>query len=52
MIIYEKPFFEGNHIELDTELAALAKEGNQEKGSQMKKLLLTSIGSMKVTGGM
>nr|XP_056712655.1 beta/gamma crystallin domain-containing protein 1 [Euleptes europaea] len=51
VIIYEKPFFEGNHIELDTELAALPKEGNQEEGSQMNKLLLKSVGSMKVTGG-
>ncbi|XP_048349461.1 beta/gamma crystallin domain-containing protein 1 isoform X2 [Sphaerodactylus townsendi] len=50
VIVYEKPFFEGNHIELDTELAALPKEENQE-GSQMKKLPLTSVGSMKVTGG-
>lgn len=52
VIVYEKPFFEGNHIELDTELAALPKEGDQEEGSQTKKLLPTSVGSMKVTGGM
>ncbi|XP_015278908.1 PREDICTED: absent in melanoma 1 protein-like, partial [Gekko japonicus] len=51
VIVYEKPFFEGNHIELDTDLAALPKEGNQEEGSQMKKLLLKSVGSMKVKGG-
>ncbi|XP_060093642.1 beta/gamma crystallin domain-containing protein 1 isoform X2 [Heteronotia binoei] len=51
VIVYEKPFFEGNYIELDMELSALPNEGNQEEGSQMKKVLLTSIGSMKVTGG-
>ncbi|XP_077159010.1 beta/gamma crystallin domain-containing protein 1 isoform X2 [Paroedura picta] len=51
VIVYEKPFFEGNHLEFDSELAALPKEGNQKEGSQMKKMLLSSVGSMKVTGG-
>ncbi|XP_054852917.1 beta/gamma crystallin domain-containing protein 1 isoform X2 [Eublepharis macularius] len=51
VIIYEKPFFEGNHIELDTELAALPKGGNREKVPEMTKLLFASVGSMKVLGG-
>ncbi|KAH0622186.1 hypothetical protein JD844_024278, partial [Phrynosoma platyrhinos] len=51
VIIYEKPFFEGNHIELDSKLVALAEEGNQVDESELGKVLLTSIGSIKVKGG-
>lgn len=51
VIIYEKPFFEGNHIELDSELVALAEEGNNNESSELGTEPLTSIGSIKVTGG-
>lgn len=52
VIIYEKPFFEGSHIELDSELVALAEEGNKkEEPSELEPKALTSIGSIKVTGG-
>uniref|UniRef100_A0A8D2IVV0 Crystallin beta-gamma domain containing 1 n=1 Tax=Varanus komodoensis TaxID=61221 RepID=A0A8D2IVV0_VARKO len=52
VIIYEKPFFEGKHIELDSELHSLAEEGQQkEESTDLKSDLLTSIGSIKVKGG-
>ncbi|CAI5769900.1 Crystallin beta-gamma domain containing 1 [Podarcis lilfordi] len=52
VIIYEKPFFEGIHIELDSELAALAVEGNEkEEPAELETGTLTSIGSIKVKGG-
>ncbi|ETE68034.1 Absent in melanoma 1 protein, partial [Ophiophagus hannah] len=52
VIVYEKPFFEGKHIELDSELTALAKEGDRtEESEELENELLTSIGSIKVKGG-
>ncbi|XP_042309139.1 beta/gamma crystallin domain-containing protein 1 [Sceloporus undulatus] len=52
VIIYEKPFFEGDHIELDSEILALAEEGNQkDESAELGKGLLTSIGSIKVKRG-
>ncbi|KAM6459494.1 beta/gamma crystallin domain-containing protein 1 isoform 2-T2 [Liasis olivaceus] len=52
VIVYEKPFFEGKHIELDSELIALAEEGDQtEESKESDNGLLTSIGSIKVKGG-
>ncbi|XP_072854350.2 beta/gamma crystallin domain-containing protein 1 [Pogona vitticeps] len=52
IIIYEKPFFEGKHIELDSELVALAVEGNEkEESTEIEMGPLTSIGSIKVKGG-
>ncbi|KAJ6660241.1 hypothetical protein lerEdw1_017941 [Lerista edwardsae] len=51
VIIYEKPFFEGNLIELESELVALAEEGNNKESSELGTEPLTSIGSIKVTGG-
>ncbi|XP_066466426.1 beta/gamma crystallin domain-containing protein 1 [Tiliqua scincoides] len=52
VIIYEKPFFEGNHIELDSELVALSEGGNKKEGpSELEPKPLTSIGSIKVIGG-
>ncbi|KAJ7341805.1 hypothetical protein JRQ81_007073 [Phrynocephalus forsythii] len=52
VIVYEKPFFEGKHVELDSGLVALAEEGNQtEESIEVGKGLLTSIGSIKVKGG-
>lgn len=53
VIIYEKPFFEGKHVELDSELVALAVEGNEkEESAELETGTLTSIGSIKVKGGM
>uniref|UniRef100_A0A8C6X1L4 Crystallin beta-gamma domain containing 1 n=1 Tax=Naja naja TaxID=35670 RepID=A0A8C6X1L4_NAJNA len=52
VIVYEKPFFEGKHIELDSELTVLAKEGERtEESEELENELLTSIGSIKVKGG-
>uniref|UniRef100_A0A670HXB4 Crystallin beta-gamma domain containing 1 n=1 Tax=Podarcis muralis TaxID=64176 RepID=A0A670HXB4_PODMU len=52
VIIYEKPFFEGKHVELDSELVALAVEGNEkEESAELETGTLTSIGSIKVKGG-
>ncbi|XP_070589394.1 beta/gamma crystallin domain-containing protein 1 isoform X2 [Erythrolamprus reginae] len=52
VIVYEKPFFEGKHIELDSELTALAKEGDRtEESEELENEQLTSIGSIKVKGG-
>ncbi|XP_060545096.1 beta/gamma crystallin domain-containing protein 1 isoform X1 [Pantherophis guttatus] len=52
VIVYEKPFFEGKHIELDSELTALAKEGDRtEESEELENELLTSIGSIKVKAG-
>ncbi|XP_063152894.1 beta/gamma crystallin domain-containing protein 1 [Candoia aspera] len=52
VIVYEKPFFEGKHKELDSELIALAEEGDgTEESKELENGLLTSIGSIKVKGG-
>ncbi|XP_061479481.1 beta/gamma crystallin domain-containing protein 1 isoform X2 [Rhineura floridana] len=52
VIIYEKPFFEGKHVELDSELIVLAEEGNKkEESAELETGQLASIGSIKVIGG-
>ncbi|XP_053144366.1 beta/gamma crystallin domain-containing protein 1 isoform X2 [Hemicordylus capensis] len=52
VIVYEKPFFDGNHIELDSELVALAEEEDKkEESAELETRPLASIGSIKVTGG-
>ncbi|XP_037248558.1 beta/gamma crystallin domain-containing protein 1 [Falco rusticolus] len=47
VIIYEKPFFEGRHVEIESEIFMLDDKESEEKTS----LPLTSVGSMKVLGG-
>ncbi|NWH70336.1 CRBG1 protein, partial [Piaya cayana] len=47
VIIYEKPFFEGRHVEVESEIFML---GDSESGEKTR-LPLTSVGSMKVLGG-
>ncbi|XP_062980908.1 beta/gamma crystallin domain-containing protein 1 [Elgaria multicarinata webbii] len=52
VIIYEQPYFEGKHVELDSELVSLAEEGKEkEESTEPENDLLTSIGSIKVKGG-
>nr|XP_060609093.1 beta/gamma crystallin domain-containing protein 1 isoform X1 [Anolis sagrei ordinatus] len=51
IIIYEKPFFEGKHIEHDSKLIALTEEGKQKDESAVLGKGLTSIGSIKVKEG-
>ncbi|NXX91189.1 CRBG1 protein, partial [Centropus bengalensis] len=46
-IIYEKPFFEGRHVEVESEVFMLDDNESEEK----TRLPLTSVGSMKVLGG-
>ncbi|XP_040407243.1 beta/gamma crystallin domain-containing protein 1 isoform X2 [Cygnus olor] len=47
VVIYEKPFFEGRHVEVESEIFMLNDKESEEKTS----LPLTSVGSMKVLGG-
>ncbi|XP_013804465.2 beta/gamma crystallin domain-containing protein 1 [Apteryx mantelli] len=47
VIIYEKPFFEGRHVEIESEMFMLSDKELEEKTV----LPLASVGSMKVLGG-
>ncbi|XP_008939233.1 PREDICTED: absent in melanoma 1 protein [Merops nubicus] len=47
VIVYEKPFFEGRHVEVESEVLTLDDKASEEKA----RLPLSSIGSMKVLGG-
>ncbi|NXA38478.1 CRBG1 protein, partial [Eudromia elegans] len=47
VIIYEKPFFEGRHMEIESEILMLNDKELEEKTV----LPLASVGSMKVLGG-
>ncbi|KAM6356215.1 beta/gamma crystallin domain-containing protein 1 [Podargus strigoides] len=47
IIIYEKPFFEGRHVEMESEIFMLDDKESEEK----TRLSFTSVGSMKVLGG-
>ncbi|EOB03542.1 Absent in melanoma 1 protein, partial [Anas platyrhynchos] len=47
VVIYEKPFFEGRHVEVESEIFMLNDKESEEKRS----LPFTSVGSMKVLGG-
>ncbi|KAM9382509.1 beta/gamma crystallin domain-containing protein 1 [Phaethornis superciliosus] len=47
IIIYEKPFFEGRHVEIESEIFML----NDKESEDKTRIPLTSVGSMKVLGG-
>ncbi|XP_064364916.1 beta/gamma crystallin domain-containing protein 1 isoform X2 [Dromaius novaehollandiae] len=47
VIIYEKPFFEGRHVEIESEIFML----NDKELKEKTVLPLASVGSMKVLGG-
>ncbi|NXY43898.1 CRBG1 protein, partial [Ceuthmochares aereus] len=47
VIIYEKPSFEGRHVEVESEIFMLGDSESEEK----TRLPFTSVGSMKVLGG-
>uniref|UniRef100_A0A8D2QHX7 Crystallin beta-gamma domain containing 1 n=1 Tax=Zonotrichia albicollis TaxID=44394 RepID=A0A8D2QHX7_ZONAL len=47
VIVYEKPFFEGKHVEIESEVFMLDDKESEDK----TRLPLTSVGSMKVLGG-
>ncbi|KFP82812.1 Absent in melanoma 1 protein, partial [Acanthisitta chloris] len=47
VIVYEKPFFEGKHVEVESEIFMLDDKESEDK----TRLPLTSVGSMKVLGG-
>ncbi|XP_039425152.1 beta/gamma crystallin domain-containing protein 1 isoform X1 [Corvus cornix cornix] len=47
VIVYEKPFFEGRHVEIESEIFMLDDKESEDK----TRLPLTSVGSMKVLGG-
>uniref|UniRef100_A0A8C9KV27 Crystallin beta-gamma domain containing 1 n=2 Tax=Serinus canaria TaxID=9135 RepID=A0A8C9KV27_SERCA len=47
VIVYEKPFFEGRHVEIESEVFMLDDKESEDK----TRLPLTSVGSMKVLGG-
>ncbi|NXV14579.1 CRBG1 protein, partial [Cepphus grylle] len=47
VIIYEKPFFEGRNVEIESEIFTLDDKESEEK----TRLPFTSVGSMKVLGG-
>ncbi|NXL91487.1 CRBG1 protein, partial [Alectura lathami] len=47
VVIYEKPFFEGRHVEIESEIFMLSDKESEEKS----RLPFTSVGSLKVLGG-
>lgn len=47
VVIYEKPFFEGRHVEVESEIFTLSDKESEEK----TQVSLTSVGSIKVLGG-
>lgn len=47
VIVYEKPLFEGRHVEIESEIFMLDEKESEDK----TRLPLTSVGSMKVLGG-
>ncbi|XP_062344690.1 beta/gamma crystallin domain-containing protein 1 [Cinclus cinclus] len=47
VIVYEKPFFEGREVEIESEIFMLDDKESEDK----TRLPLTSVGSMKVLGG-
>ncbi|NXS32020.1 CRBG1 protein, partial [Pomatostomus ruficeps] len=47
VIVHEKPFFEGRHVEIQSEIFMLDGKESEDK----KRLPLASVGSMKVLGG-
>ncbi|EMP28998.1 Absent in melanoma 1 protein [Chelonia mydas] len=52
VIIYEKPFFEGKHMKLESEILTLIEEEKQkEESGENKTLPLRSVGSIKVLEG-
>ncbi|XP_072499063.1 beta/gamma crystallin domain-containing protein 1 isoform X2 [Notamacropus eugenii] len=51
VIIYEKPFFEGKCMELETEMCDFIVEEDGTKEAGEDNLLLKSVGSIKVLGG-
>ncbi|XP_006881239.1 PREDICTED: absent in melanoma 1 protein [Elephantulus edwardii] len=51
VVIYEKPFFEGKCMELETELCSIVTEGEKEETAVEDGLPLMTVGSMKVLRG-
>ncbi|XP_007484451.2 beta/gamma crystallin domain-containing protein 1 isoform X1 [Monodelphis domestica] len=51
VIIYEKPFFEGKCMELETEICNFITEGDETEEAGEDNLHLKSVGSIKVLGG-
>ncbi|XP_006840022.1 PREDICTED: absent in melanoma 1 protein [Chrysochloris asiatica] len=52
VVVYEKPFFEGKCMELETEMCSFIMEGGETEASTGDgSLPLTSVGSMKVLRG-
>uniref|UniRef100_A0A8C5T4I2 Crystallin beta-gamma domain containing 1 n=1 Tax=Malurus cyaneus samueli TaxID=2593467 RepID=A0A8C5T4I2_9PASS len=47
VIVYEKPLFEGKHVEIESEIVMLEDKESEDK----KRLPLASVGSLKVLGG-
>ncbi|XP_007939030.1 beta/gamma crystallin domain-containing protein 1 [Orycteropus afer afer] len=50
-IVYEKPFFEGRCVELETEMWSFLTEGGETETTEDDGLPLTSVGSVKVLRG-
>ncbi|KAG8522106.1 Beta/gamma crystallin domain-containing protein 1 [Galemys pyrenaicus] len=51
VVIYEKPFFEGKCMELETEMCSFTDGGEAEGTTGNESLPFTSVGSMKVLRG-
>ncbi|XP_043856634.1 beta/gamma crystallin domain-containing protein 1 [Dromiciops gliroides] len=51
VILYEKPFFEGKCMELETEICNFIIEGDETEDAGEDNLPLKSVGSIKVLGG-
>ncbi|XP_044244779.3 beta/gamma crystallin domain-containing protein 1 isoform X3 [Ursus arctos] len=51
VVIYEKPFFEGKCVELETEMCSFIAEAGETEETTDDSLPFTSVGSMKVLRG-
>ncbi|XP_037376064.1 beta/gamma crystallin domain-containing protein 1 [Talpa occidentalis] len=52
VVIYEKPFFEGKSMELETEVCSFTEGDETEETTRSERLPFTSVGSMKVLRGL
>ncbi|KAM8952983.1 beta/gamma crystallin domain-containing protein 1 [Pelodytes ibericus] len=52
IIIYEKPMFEGQQLELEKEILKLEELGNKATVGEEAALPFTTVGSMRVLGGL
>lgn len=49
-LVFENPNFEGECLELDSDIYNLLEQ--EERGTDIKKTTLSTVGSMKILGGL